>query len=182
MKYFIGACILTFIYPLSVYSGGTIPDTSTEKTSNTENTIQKKQKTPIQKPNVKKDVKELKPNIAEEYKPLIAEYDKYWKFIRDNDLEGAYGMETDEYKKVVKIREYKGLQEASKMPVSLKAVRALEVQKKDEKEVIVKGTMWLLSGQIDTLKVFDDTWIMTGNGWRHVREIKQYDEENKKNS
>mgnify|MGYP000684072067 CR=1 FL=1 len=172
IKYMIGACALSFVLPLSAFCG----DAATQSGGTG------KQQPPFHKANVKKDAPELKPNIPEEYLPLIAEYDKYWKFVQEGNLDGAYEMERDEYKKVVTVREYKGLQELSKMPVSVKAVRALEVQKKDEKEVIVKGTMWLQSGQIDTLRVFYDNWVKEEHGWRHIREMKQYGDESKKNS
>jgi hypothetical protein len=182
MKYIISAWILTLIFPLSAYCGETVTGSDTEKKPATEKAIKQEQKKSFQKKDMKKDVPEMKPNIAEEYKPLIAEYDKYWKFVRENNLDGAYGMESEEYKKVVTIREYKGLQEMTQMPVTIKAVRALEVQKKDEKEVIVRGTMRLQSGLLDTVRVFYDRWVKAGDEWRHLREIKEYDTEKKKNS
>ena len=159
-------CILVLIFPVLGYSIETDTGKASGKTS----------KPALKKANIKKDVKQLKPNIPEEYKPLITiYYDKYWKFIKDNDLGSAYNLETEDYKKVVSLREYKNLQKRSKLPVTIKAVRALEVNKKDEKEVIVKGTMWLKAAEMDTLKVFYDKWVKVGEGWRHLREIEDVD-------
>jgi hypothetical protein len=155
--------ILLLIFPCVVYSSEIGTDTGKISDKPSEHKFHKG--------NVKKDVKQLEPNILEEYKPLIAIYDKYWKFIKDNDLDSAYNLETEDYKKVVSLREYKGLQKRSKLPVTIKAVRALEVKKKDEKEVIVRGTMWLKAAEMDTLKVFYDKWVKAGKEWRHLREI-----------
>jgi hypothetical protein len=166
--------ILLLIFPFVAYSGEISTDTG--KISD------KSSKPKFRKGNVKKDVPELKPNIPEEYKPLITIYDKYWKFIKDNDLDSAYNLETEDYKKVVSLREYKGLQKRSKLPVTIKAVRALEVNKKDEKEVIVKGTMWLKAAMIDSLKVFYDKWVKAGEEWRHLREIEDVDAGKKEKS
>ncbi|MBE0427338.1 MAG: hypothetical protein IBX72_11935 [Nitrospirae bacterium] len=136
----------------------------------------------FKKLNIKTDVPEVKPNIPDEYKPVIETYDKYWNFIKENDLDSAYLLETDDYKEVVSLREYKGLQKRGKVPVNIKAVRALEVTQKGEKEVIVKGTMWLKAAQIETLKVFYDRWVKSGEGWRHLREIEEHETSEKGNS
>ena len=129
----------------------------------------------FEKADIKKDAPEVKPNIPDDYKPLIEVYNRYWNFIKENDLENAYKLESDDYKKVVSLREYKGLQKRSKLPVNIKAVRALEVTQKGEKEVIVKGTIWLKAADIDTLKVFYDKWVKNGDEWRHLREIEDLD-------
>ncbi len=139
-------------------------------------------KKPFKKADIKKEAPELKPNIPDEYKSLIEVYDKYWNFIKENDLENAYKLENDDYKKVVNLREYKSLQKRSKLPVNIKAVRALEVTQKGEKEVIVKGTIWLKSAEIDTLKVFYDKWVKNGDHWKHLREIEDHDTAKQDNS
>gem|GEM_PF-2378085 len=158
-------CIMVITLPVTLYGSETDTGKATGKTS----------KPAFVKPDIKKEAPRLEPNIPEEYKPLIEVYDKYWKFIKEDDLESAYKLETEDYKKVVSLREYKGLQKRSKLPLTIKAVRALEVKKKDEKEVIVKGSMWLKSAMIDTLKMFHDRWVMSDKEWRHVREIEDID-------
>ena len=158
-------CILALIFPVAVSSIETDTGKASDKTS----------KPTFKKGNVKKDVSKLEPNIPEEYKPLIEVYDKYWKFIKEDKLEGAYNLETEDYKKVVSLREYKSLQRRSKLPLKIEAIRALEVKKKDEKEVIVKGSMWLKAAEINTLKMFNDRWVKAGDEWRHLREIEDVD-------
>lgn len=166
MKKFIlilGVLILTL--PIAEYGEEVSADKTSEKPS----------KSAFKKADIKRDVPKLEPNIPEEYSPLIAVYDKYWKFIKEGDFSSAYELESNDYKKVVSLREYRNLQKRSKVPVNIKAIRALGVEKKGEKEVIVKGTMWLKAAEIDTLKIFNDKWVKAGEEWRHVREVEDVD-------
>ena len=114
-----------------------------------------------------KNVKPQEPRIPDEYKDLEKAYNQYWGFFIKKDYEKAYSMESADYKKTNPYDEgkYKKIFFGN---AKLKAVKALEVEKINEKEVVVKGYYYYDIGALKSVRPFSDKWVKEEAKWMHV--------------
>jgi hypothetical protein len=50
----------------------------------------------------------------------------------------------------------------------LNSVKALTVEKKDEKEVVVKGKYYYEIGIVNSVNLFTDRWVNEDSAWMHI--------------
>jgi hypothetical protein len=114
-----------------------------------------------------KSVKPQEPRIPDEYKDLVKAYNEYWEFFIKKDYEKAYSMESADYRKTNPYAEenYKKIFFSN---AKLKAVKALEVEKVNEKEVVVKGYYYYDIGALKSLRPFSDKWVKEDAKWMHL--------------
>lgn len=124
-----------------------------------------------------KKVKQPEPNIPAEYKGLVELYNKYWDHIMKKEYAKAYAMENSDYRKANPYADGKSYNEMlsknEMMAKNLKitAVKALEVEKVNEKEVIVKGHYYfhyVPQESLKSVKQFHDRWVKEKDGWGHI--------------
>jgi hypothetical protein len=114
-----------------------------------------------------KAVKQAEPNIPQEYKELEKMYNQYWGLIIKKEYEKAYTMESSAYKKSNKYAKvnYENLLAKN---VKLTAVLALNVEKTNEKEVVVKGNYYYELGALKSVRPFSDKWTKEKDVWKHI--------------
>jgi hypothetical protein len=124
------------------------------------------QKKHIPQPGIK-SVKQAEPNIPQEYKELEKMYNQYWGFVMKKEYEKAYEMESSAYKKSNKYakEKYESLLPSN---VKMTAVMALNVEKTNEKEVVVKGNYYFAMGALKSVRPFSDKWMKEKAIWKHV--------------
>lgn len=107
------------------------------------------------------------PNIPQEYKDLEKIYYDYWGLIVKNEYEKAYDLESSAYKRAnpYSKEKYENIFPKNK---KLTSVLVLNVEKKDEKEVVVKGNYYYEIGALKSVRPFSDRWVMEKGLWKHV--------------
>jgi len=120
----------------------------------------------VPKPGIK-SLKPQEPKIPQEYKELQKAYDQYWGFIMKKDFKKAYDMESAKYKKS---HPYAKGKYEDMLPKDMKmtAVMALEVEKINKKEVVVKGNYYFALGALKSVRPFSDKWTKEGSKWVHI--------------
>jgi len=132
----------------------------------------KKQTPEVQREFHKFDPKQAKPVLPdrvnlEKNKDMVKIYKEYWNAVKDKDYKKAYSMEAASYQKAVSYDVYL---ERHKNAITILAVEPIEVSKKNEKEVIVKGFLRYKTGVMDSVRTFDDGWIKEGDVLKHLKE------------
>jgi hypothetical protein len=124
---------------------------------------------------IKKGTKPVEPKIAKEYDPLIKSFGDYWKATKDKKYDVTYAMESEKFRKETSFEKYKELMKPKKgqQPMNISSVRALEVKKMNEREVVVEGIIAYKAGFMDSLRPVKDRWVNEENGWRHLPSIKE---------
>ena len=148
--------LITLLLLFPAYAFSNSADTASDKP---------KQK-PISHFNVK-SVKPQTPNIPKEYKDLEATYKQYWDLFMKKDYEKAYKMECEEYRKANPYDAGKYTNITAKN-FKLSSVKALGVEKTNEKEVVVKGNYYYQIGIVKSVKPFTDRWAKEDGAWKHV--------------
>ena len=114
-----------------------------------------------------KSIKQAEPNIPQEYKELEKMYNQYWGFIMKKEYEKAYAMESSAHRKSIP---YSKEKYESLLPNNMKmtAVMALNVEKTNEKEVVVKGNYYYEMGALKSVRPFSDKWMQEEVVWKHL--------------
>jgi hypothetical protein len=113
--------------------------------------------------------------IPGQYSDLSKAFDEYWEAKKARDFKKAYGMEAGDYRKSTSFDLYK---ERLKGQVDIIAVRLLEVKPVNEKEVMVRASLGIKAGILDTVKLIHDRWVKEDAGWKHLpEEEKQAEDE-----
>lgn len=119
---------------------------------------------------IKKGVKPVKPNIPPEYDSLVKAFDNYWNAVKDKKHDVAYSLESSEYRKGISLEKYKAekMLKPGTQEVDMVNVRALEVKKINEKEVVVEGIIVYKAGFAQSVRSVRDKWVNEKEGWKHV--------------
>ena len=114
-----------------------------------------------------KSVKQAEPKIPQEYKELEKMYNQYWGFMMKKEYDKAYAMESSDHRKSTPYAKEKY---ESSLPINMKmtAVMALNVEKTNEKEVVVKGNYYFEMGALKSVRPFSDKWMQEEAVWKHV--------------
>ena len=159
MKLFRSITVLfTFLFLLCSTSGAV--DTAKEDA----------EKRGFKRNNIKTAGKPIKPAIPPEYKNLVKAYDEYWGAVREKEYRNAYLLESSKYRQGVSLEKYKEIRKPKKggKAVNIVSVRALNVKKINEKEVVVEGIIAYKSSFVDTIRPVKDKWINEKDGWKHI--------------
>ena len=128
---------------------------------------EKPQKKHSPKPGIK-SIKPAVPQIPQEYQELEKMYNQYWGFIMKKEYEKAYAMESSAYRKSNPYAK-ENYENMLLKNVKVTAVKALNVEKMNEKEVVVKGNYYYEMGAaLKSVRPFSDKWIQEEALWKHV--------------
>lgn len=120
-----------------------------------------------------KEVKRVEPDEdnLKAHEDLIKEYAKYWKAISDKNHKTAYGFELSSYREKMTFYSYKK-DATDDHAIIVKGVDPIKATKMNAKEVKVRGFIRYVAagGMIDSIRTFNDFWILEDGVWKHDME------------